>query len=232
MGYLDWMDHRSKRYSSYDLFISIFLFLIILLSCCIVKSDELQENEQLIFDYIDVSPDVQITTQLCNFRCVISSSYDVSSVQIKFYLPNYSSVQYPMLYSNEGLYRYSIVYKEIGKYHFQIIVIINNHYYTSINRSFWISKSIDDKDSDGISDRWEEKYGFNPGNPYDATNDFDTDGYTNKEEFLMNTNPLRNNIFENAWIELSENNLYFFISFFFLLLLSWMSLFGFKKVYS
>jgi hypothetical protein len=226
------MGPRVKRCSSYYLLLNCLLLVLILVSCDTVKSNVLQENEQLIFDYIDVSPDIQTTTQLCFFRCVISPSYDVTSVHIKLYLPNESSIQYPMQYFNEGFYRYSIIYQEIGNYNFQIIVKINNHSYTSINRSFWISKSKDDKDSDGIYDWWEKKYGFNPENAYDAGNDFDNDGYTNKEEFLMNTNPLRNNIFENAWIELSKNYIYFFISFFFLILLSWMSLFGFRKVHS
>lgn len=47
-----------------------------------------------------------------------------------------------------------------------------------------------DSDHDGMSDSWEQKYGFNPADPLDGSRDTNGDGYTNFEEFLNGTNPL------------------------------------------
>ena len=48
-----------------------------------------------------------------------------------------------------------------------------------------------DSDQDGMPDTWEQKYGFNPNDPSDASNDTNGNGYTNIEEFLNGTNPLQ-----------------------------------------
>jgi pectate lyase len=48
-----------------------------------------------------------------------------------------------------------------------------------------------DSDHDGMSDAWEQKYGFNAADLSDGFADADGDGYTNSEEFLNATNPLR-----------------------------------------
>ena len=47
-----------------------------------------------------------------------------------------------------------------------------------------------DSDHDGMSDIWEEKYGFDAADSSDASKDADGDGYTNIEEFLNGTNPI------------------------------------------
>jgi pectate lyase len=49
-----------------------------------------------------------------------------------------------------------------------------------------------DSDHDGMPDTWEARYGFNPSNPADASRDADGDGYTNVEEYLNGTNPIKN----------------------------------------
>lgn len=46
-----------------------------------------------------------------------------------------------------------------------------------------------DRDSDGMPDRWEKRYGLNPADPSDSSRDADGDGYTNIEEFLNATDP-------------------------------------------
>lgn len=46
-----------------------------------------------------------------------------------------------------------------------------------------------DTDHDGMPDDWEKRYGLNPGNPADASDDKDKDGYTNLEEYLNRTDP-------------------------------------------
>lgn len=48
-----------------------------------------------------------------------------------------------------------------------------------------------DSDGDGIPDWWMIKYGFNPINGLDHAGDLDGDGYTNLEEYLNGTNPLK-----------------------------------------
>ncbi|GAA61870.1 hypothetical protein P20652_3759 [Pseudoalteromonas sp. BSi20652] len=54
-----------------------------------------------------------------------------------------------------------------------------------------IADAIDeDDDNDGMSDEFELLYGFDPLNPNDANSDFDSDGLTNLEEMLLETNPL------------------------------------------
>lgn len=47
-----------------------------------------------------------------------------------------------------------------------------------------------DSDHDGMSDAWEERYGFNPSDPSDGPQDADGDGYTNLEEYLNGTFPV------------------------------------------
>ena len=48
-----------------------------------------------------------------------------------------------------------------------------------------------DSDHDGMPDAWEEKYGFNPNDPSDANQNANGNGYTNIEEFLNGTDPLK-----------------------------------------
>lgn len=46
-----------------------------------------------------------------------------------------------------------------------------------------------DTDHDGMSDEWEERFGFDPNDASDGALDADADGYTNIEEFLNGTDP-------------------------------------------
>ncbi|MAF11742.1 pectate lyase [Candidatus Poribacteria bacterium] len=46
-----------------------------------------------------------------------------------------------------------------------------------------------DTDGDGMSDEWEDQYGFDPHDASDGSTDKDGDGYTNVEEFLNGTGP-------------------------------------------
>ncbi|WNH11464.1 polysaccharide lyase [Thalassobellus suaedae] len=51
-------------------------------------------------------------------------------------------------------------------------------------------KSYKDSDGDGISDKWEKKYGLNPKDASDANKDLNGDGYTNIEKYINGINPL------------------------------------------
>lgn len=46
-----------------------------------------------------------------------------------------------------------------------------------------------DDDNDNIPDAWEIQYGMNPTNTADGTDDWDSDGFSNVEEFVADTNP-------------------------------------------
>lgn len=46
-----------------------------------------------------------------------------------------------------------------------------------------------DSDKDGMPDVWEKKYGLNPNDPSDATQDMNGDGYTNIEKYINGINP-------------------------------------------
>jgi hypothetical protein len=48
-----------------------------------------------------------------------------------------------------------------------------------------------DSDNDGIPDWWEIKYGLNPNDPSDASQDKNGDGYTNLEKYLNGLDPTK-----------------------------------------
>jgi hypothetical protein len=51
----------------------------------------------------------------------------------------------------------------------------------------------DDDDNDDIPDWWEEQYGLDPKSSEDAEVDIDKDGYSNYDEFRLNSSPLDSN---------------------------------------
>ncbi len=67
-------------------------------------------------------------------------------------------------------------------------IIIGNGIDPNGERKTWVVKIIkSDKDADGIDDLWELKHGLSPENPQDADYDFDDDGLTNRQEYLLST---------------------------------------------
>ncbi|WP_114778788.1 hypothetical protein [Botryobacter ruber] len=53
------------------------------------------------------------------------------------------------------------------------------------------AKAPKDRDQDGMPDSWEKKHGLNPKDPADAATDKDGDGYTNIEEYINGTDPVK-----------------------------------------
>lgn len=62
-------------------------------------------------------------------------------------------------------------------------------------------KAYKDSDGDGISDKWEKKYGLNPKDASDANQDLNGDGYTNLEKYINGIDPTK----KVDWTK-SENN--------------------------
>jgi hypothetical protein len=46
-----------------------------------------------------------------------------------------------------------------------------------------------DSDNDGMTDKWEKNFGFDPNDPSDAKRDLDKDQFSNHEEFISSTDP-------------------------------------------
>jgi hypothetical protein len=117
-------------------------------------------------------------------------------------------------------YIYEETYDITGKYLFTITIrdTLGNPI-TTDEKTFWVTEHLDDTDNDGIPDDWEKRYGFNPYDPNDASNDQDDDGFTNKEEYQQGTNPLKKqtstleimNQLQQNWAYLSASLLIFLI---------------------
>ncbi len=60
------------------------------------------------------------------------------------------------------------------------------------NATFQVT-TVADSDGDGLSDDWEQRYGFNGGSASDRNLDPDNDGMTNWEEYQAGTNPTDGN---------------------------------------
>jgi hypothetical protein len=62
-------------------------------------------------------------------------------------------------------------------------------------------RSYKDSDRDGISDKWEEKYGLDPNDASDANLDINGDGYTNIEKYFNGIDPTK----KVDWTDLENN---------------------------
>ena len=202
--------------------IKTFLLLLITLNTIIIhtRSEDLQIDENIIFDYISIQPMIQLPNANCCFSCIILPLYNISTASIMIKNPDGTHQQYIMNNTENGKFEYTTTFNQYGQYYFSIILSNNSDMnIQSINQTFWITSSIDDRDNDGMPDWWENRFGFNSENGFDGLIDSDNDGYTNKEEYRMQTHPLRNNFYENIWFELQKNSNYLMISLFIFILL-------------
>jgi len=195
-----------------------------------VVSSENYDLESSRFDFIDVNPLVQIPGKSCVFTCIVYPAFDILMVNIVITTPNGSIIDVQMDYCLDGKYVYQVNFQDLGKYYFFINLDTEKEgLFQSLLYSFWISSSYLDKDSDMLPDEWEERFGFNIENSYDGYIDSDNDGYTNLEEYRMNTNPIKNNILENGWYKLSEKQMYLSISFLLFCILFLFSWYGVRR---
>ena len=135
-----------------------------------------------------------------------------------------------MIYDGNGKYSYQFFNHMTGRFWFFIEADTKGAgEFQSNLYSFWISSSLKDKDDDGMLDSWELKNGLDIETAHDALIDSDLDGYTNYEEFLMNTDPMRNDMIQIAFYQIKEKQSYLFISLLLCFMLCFFSLYGMRR---
>jgi YD repeat-containing protein len=60
-----------------------------------------------------------------------------------------------------------------------------------------LNPKLADSDHDGVNDHWEVRLGSDPSNPLDATEDFDADGFSNRQESWTHLDPLNRGLAPN-----------------------------------
>jgi hypothetical protein len=143
--------------------------------------------------YYGVSPLVQLRNDQVEIRCIITDFSGIQSVQVVILLPDNLSETHVMSSSlSDAKYIYKTSYESCGKYVFWITAEdTKGNKKTTEEKTFWITNALNDTDSDGMPDAWEEGYGLNPYDPTDASRDTDNDGVSNLEEYKAGTNPTK-----------------------------------------
>lgn len=83
----------------------------------------------------------------------------------------------------------SVSQAQAGSYY----VVVQNIYGNTTSAIARLIISVSDSDNDGMSDEWEDIYGFNSQDSSDANIDSDNDGLSNLQEFIAGTNPKNSN---------------------------------------
>lgn len=183
-----------------------------------------KDSTSPIILYFEAQPRVQLKGKSVNISCIATDNIEISSIVVKITTPSNEIYERKMKFITEDKYAYSSTFDTIGKYFFQIEVKdIANNLVDTIDKFFWITSDLEDKDNDGMSDSWEERHGLDPDNPNDAEYDPDGDDYSNYEEFKMGTNPKKDIFSENAGYRIKENSFYLagsIVLFFIIILLS------------
>ncbi len=162
--------------------------------------------------YVSANPKVQLVNKSVNILVLPNDNIGISEAEVTIYGPDGFYLVDDMNRENDK-YVYENVYKNVGLYRYYIQVKDDaGNQVVSKENNFWITKDLKDSDSDGIPDVWEEKYNLDPFNASDANIDYDNDGYTNLEEYKMNTNPRKNILLQNVVSKIGQNIWYLFLS--------------------
>jgi hypothetical protein len=143
--------------------------------------------------YFGVNPFVQLQNGQVEIRCITTDFSGIQSVEVTIRSPDNLLETHTMSNtSHDSKYVYTQDYGIIGKYVYSITVEDNKgNKKTTDDKTFWITNDMDDTDNDGMPDTWEDRYGFNPYDPIDASQDADNDGITNLQEYKDGTNPTK-----------------------------------------
>lgn len=175
--------------------------------------DVIEDVTPPVISSIEERPHIQLINKSITISCIATDNIGISSVEIVITFP--TGVQYEDEIEDfmDGRYVYKKIYNISGGYLYYIRVKdIANKIATSDENIFWITENLDDFDSDGIPNWWEERYGFNPEDASDADNDYDEDGITNINEYKGNTNPQKDILMQNIAYHVRTNILYLLIS--------------------
>lgn len=192
---------------------------------------DLKETDETpsIFDYVAVSSTVNLFYENMSFNCVFSPLIDPENVTLHICYPdeNLSSISIIEIETNRFVH--TSKFPHLGQYFFYISADVSNQTVSSVSRSFWITDSLSDKDADGMDDEWERYYGFDPNDPTDASNDYDSDGYTNLDEFIMGTDPLDADYMEFMMYYIQDQFHLIFLTICFLLVSLLFSIVGLRR---
>jgi hypothetical protein len=160
-------------------------------------------------------PSVQLKDNEVEIRCITTDFSGIQTVKVTLRSPDNLLETHTMSNtSQDSKYVYTQDYGIIGKYVYSITVADNKgNKKTTDDKTFWITNDLNDTDNDGMPDVWEQRYGFNPYDPSDASLDADNDGVTNIEEYQRGTNPLKKLSSSSEFFErLKENWTYLIAS--------------------
>ncbi len=147
-------------------------------------------------EYSSVEPSIQLAGKPMVFSCIVRN-HDVDKVYLTIVSPNGLEFMRELIWvDSTGKYVNTSFFYETGNYSFFISIIDYRGVKITTQPSyFWVTKSLDDIDDDGIPNQWENLFHLNPLQPWDARFDYDRDGYTNLEEYQLGGNPwIRNPI--------------------------------------
>lgn len=143
--------------------------------------------------FFGVTPLVQTPGDQVEIRCITTDFSGIHSVELTILFPdNRSEIHLMRTTPPDTKYVYTNDFDTIGNYIFSITVQdAKGNKKTTQEKTFWIARDPNDKDSDGMSDDWEIRYGLNPSDPTDAMMDMDNDGDSNLQEYRQGSNPLK-----------------------------------------
>jgi len=187
-----------------------------------------EDSKKPIIYFFKVDPDVQLTLENVSFNCIAEDNIDIDSAVLEITFPDGDIYEYEMSYEKDK-YVYKNIYNITGRYRADVIIKDKAGNKISATKYFWITKKLNDKDNDGIPDKWEEKNGLNSSKKSDANKDYDNDGFTNLEEYKHGTNPQKDIFMENTVIRIKENMWYLLISMVLFILITIISIFVIRR---